>query len=477
MKRSTLDALIPIPCRITRTGKRLKIAGLRNFHAAEAFRSLIPEVAALFRTFDLPIRETAENRANFILARAALPAEAFRITVAETGVTVEAGSAAGAFYALSACRQMFFATLIAGTNAAELDCGVIADEPRFGCRGVLLDSARRFQDVGTIRNVLRLMAEFRLNRFHWHLTDDQGWRLALQTTRGLENEGTLTPGFYTPADIREVTELARELHIEVIPEVDIPGHSAVLLEKYPQYACPNADGAVREICLGNPAAQRFLKDILTEVTELFPESRSIHIGGDEAELHNWEKCPRCQAARQALHCANMRELENRFMNEMSRFIAQCGRTPVVWGNGSGPAYPSDTVIQSWLDLREPLRAAEHGNPVIYSVHNSLYFDYPANLSEPWESWMFELTERGVYMCDPHVVWAEQVKDAILGTEACLWTETVPRWRVTAKLLPRLWAYSECAWSRPENKNWHDFAARKEALEAAGYGVALLRERA
>lgn len=474
MKRSTLDALIPVPCQTTRSGQRLNFARLRGFHVDEAFSTLAPEVETLFRFFDLTVRETDAASADFVLRRTALPAEAFRIAVTATGVTVEAGNAAGAFYALAACRQMFFAALTAGVQGAALDCGTVADAPRFPWRGLLLDSARHFQDVETIRHVLRLMAQFRLNRFHWHLTDSQGWRLALAATRGLENHYKLTPGFYTATDIRAVTELAHALHIEVIPEIDIPGHSELILTHHPEYACPNADGNIREFCLGNPEARDFLANVLEEVTALFPASSAIHIGGDEADPRNWEKCPRCQAARQALHCVDMRELEHRFMTDMSRRIAARGRTPIVWGTGSGLFPPGDTVIQCWLDLRDPLRAAPHGNKVIYSLHNSLYFDYPNRLSEPWENWMFELSERGVYLCDPLGIWQEQLKDTILGTEACLWTETVPRWRVVEKILPRLWAYAECAWSAPEKKDWHDFAARKELLEAAGFGSWLER---
>ena len=164
----------------------------------------------------------------------------------------------------------------------------------------------------------------------------------------------------------------------------------------------------------------------------------------------------------------MRELENRFMIEMTRFPVERGRTPMLWGTCSGQTYPPDTIIQSWLDIREPLRVAPNGNKVVYSVHSSLYFDYPANPSEPFETWMFELSEKGVYMTDPCIIWEEKVRDAILGTEACLWTEMVPEWRVMRKILPRLGAYAECAWSLPEKKLWHDYLRRKELLEAAGY---------
>ena len=164
----------------------------------------------------------------------------------------------------------------------------------------------------------------------------------------------------------------------------------------------------------------------------------------------------------------MRELENDFMTGITRYIVSKNRTPMMWGTCSGQIYPADTIMQAWLDIREPLRIAPNKNKVVYSVHTSLYFDYPANQSEPLESWMFELTEKGVYMTDPYILWEKELSDIILGPEACLWTETIPQWRFIPKLLPRLSAYSECAWSRNGKKDYYDFVRRKEYLEAAGY---------
>jgi len=143
-----------------------------------------------------------------------------------------------------------------------------------------------------------------------------------------------------------------------------------------------------------------------------------------------------------------------------------GRTPIVWGTGT--PFPEDTVVQAWLDIREPAKHIANGNRCIMSVHTSYYFDYPADLSEPHESWMFALPAESVYMADPYVIWESDWKEGLLGPEACLWTEYVPEWRIVQKILPRLGAYAETAWSRPENKNWHDFLRRQEKLRAAGY---------
>jgi N-acetyl-beta-hexosaminidase len=170
------------------------------------------------------------------------------------------------------------------------------------------------------------------------------------------------------------------------------------------------------------------------------------------------------------------------MAELKRFVREeLGRQPISWTipentQGRFPLeFPTDDLMQSWNDLREPVFWAQRGHRVIYSLHYSLYLDYPRNYSETHLTWMFHVGDEQIYLCEPCGVWPELVKDSIIGTEACLWTETVPEWRVMPKLLPRLPAYAECCWSRPERKEWHDFARRKEMLEAAGYYEYLRQE--
>ncbi len=469
---NTLNAFIPLPQKVSYTGEFFKAEQLKSFYVAPEFAFYAPAVKELLEGFDFAVDSTAApDQAQLKLCFAECAPESFTLSVTPEAITLTAGCRAGALYAVNACRQMLFCALIKGAENAVLDCGYVEDAPRFAMRSMLLDSSRHFQSVKVIKQYLKLMAEFRLNTFHWHLVDSQGWRLQLKSTAGLENCYTNTPGFYTTEDIREITALADSLAIEIIPEIDVPGHSRGTLKFFPQYACVHAEHPT-EFCLGNPEGEEFIKNIFAEVMELFPSSKYIHIGGDEADTANWDKCPRCREAMQKENCDNMRELENKFMNRIADFILQNNRKPIIWGTCSGQTYSKEVTIQSWLDIREPLKAAANGNPVIYSVHTSLYFDYPANLSEPWETWMFELSERGVYMCDPYIIWPDKVKDVTLGTEACLWTETVPQWRVIQKLLPRLYAYSECAWSKVENKDYSNFVQRKELLEAAGYQMYL-----
>ena len=469
MIRHTADSLIPAPQNVQIQDGFFPLLTLKSFYITPEFGSLSARMDELFCRFKLPCRRVdAPVDAQLVLQKSPLPADGFRITITTTSILLEAADYGGAFYAVNALTQMLFAAMIRGFEKPDMHCAVIEDAPRFNHRGLLLDSARHFQSPAAVKRILRVMAEFRLNTLHWHLVDNQAWRLQLKTTAGLENISTLEPGFYTARDIREITALASSLNIDIIPEIDMPGHSFNLLQQYPQYRCANGTGWISEYCLGNENAKKFLQEILREVMELFPASTYIHIGGDEANSANWEKCPDCRKALQKSNCRDFRELENQFMAEMAEFIKQNNRKPLVYSTNGSQVFPADVTVQAALDIREPLKHIPHGNKIIYSMHTSLYFDYPANLSEPWETWMFEVSERAVYMCDPYIIWPEKVKDFILGTEACLWTETIPEWRIMAKTMPRFFAFSEAAWSLPEVKDYHKFAARKEMLEAAGY---------
>ena len=464
----TASVIIPVPSNIRLTNEKFPLEHLRHWYLDPDFAVLAPELEKLFRTLDIDCTPSAENEADYVLKKGAYPVpDVWRMTVSTSGIASEAGERSGARYVFDALTQMLFASvLVAGRGSAVLDGAVIRDIPRFSWRGFHLDSARHFQNTATIKRVLRVLAHFRINVFHWHLTDNQGWRFAGKTVPLLDGEGTWSDGQYTPDDLREIAGYARDLGIRIVPEVDVPGHSARLLAKYPQFACDPADPG-SEWCLGNPESLEFLKRLFSELMDLFPDSPVIHIGGDEAETDHWEKCPKCQAAMRERNLHSMRELENDFMVRLSRFVVERGRSPMIWGTCSGQVYPTDTIIQVWLDIREPLKIAAGGNKMVYSVHNSLYFDYPANLSESWEPWMFELSERGVYMTEPYIIWPKKVKNLMLGTEACLWTEAVPQHRVMSKIFPRIFAYSECAWSAPERKSYADLVRRRELLEASG----------
>jgi len=465
MENPILSCIIPAPRMVEFAGNdKLRLSALRGIQAECGLERFAVEAKEMLNGFGVNAAPGAQNGLRIGLERGLGP-ESWRLQVGADGILLQGGDEAGVFYALQALTQVVAAALERGPVAAEIEYGTITDSPRFPWRGFMLDSARHFQSVKTVKRVIRMMAAFRLNVLHWHLTDGQGWRFGTGSVSPETSLNLLSAGTYSREDLLDVAAYAKRHCVSIVPEVDVPGHSRSLLHAYPELACDGANPG-SELCIGRAETLPFLKRIYADLMDVFADSRYIHFGGDEASTANWEKCPRCQAAMKAHGFSDLRELENHFMRQLTAFAVENGRTPIIWGTGS--KFPENTVIQAWLDIREPHRHIENGCKCIMSVHTSYYFDYPAELSEPHESWMFSLPRESVYMADPYVIWENEWKDRLLGPEACLWTETVPEWRIVQKILPRLRAYAETAWSRPDRKDRHDFLRRSDRLRSAGY---------
>jgi len=438
---------------------RFPALALKSIYVSDALRRFGIRVMTAFKYYGKELQVHAEDKADIILdLDSSLGPESWRIDIRSKGIQIIGGNEAGLFYAISALEQLLAMAFARGLVQAAFDCGTIEDKPCFEWRGLMLDSARHFQSKDKIKEVIRLIAQARLNVFHWHLVDNQGWRIPSSIVQGW---GDMDAGQYSREDIKEIIAFAAEHFVRIVPELDMPGHSGGLLRRFPQYACdPQNPGG--EFCLGNPEGRKFLKALLSELMELFPASSVIHIGGDEADTVAWNKCPKCCQAMQSAGLKQMCELENQFMNEMTRHVVSCGRRPMVWCTGA--THPVDTIVHTWQSVNEILHTHTLGNPMVNSVHYSCYFDYPANSEDPRCNWMPELSEESVYnMFD-----VNQETQSVLGAEACLWTEMVPEWRVISKIAPRLMVFSERAWSRPEHKDWHDFQRRKAQLESVGY---------
>ena len=469
MTKRAMECVIPHPVSVTFTSGSFALKDLRAIRAEEGLERFEGEALDLCRAFGIKasvVNEDVKEGLLYIRKDPSLAGEAFVLTVEEKSITLKGGDDAGLFYGLSALGQIFCAASCSGPLPAKIECGVIEDSPRFAWRSFMLDSARHFQSKETVKRIIRLLAAYRINVFHWHLTDSQGWRIAMDSVERKASSDAMSEGFYTREEIREIVEYAKSYFIQIVPEVDVPGHSKGFLAAYKQFACDGMEPG-KEFCLGKPEVMEQLKKIFAELLEIFPESRYIHFGGDEADTTHWEQCPHCRKAMKDLGFSNMRQLENHFMVNLTRFAIEKGRIPIVWGTDT--PFPADTVIQNWSgNIREPFPHVENGNPIIISFHTSYYFDYPANSAEPHETWMFGLPEESIYMADPFVIWEKEWKESMLGPEACLWTETVPQWRVWHKIQPRLAAYSEVVWSLPQHKDYAIFRERKELLKAAGY---------
>ena len=423
-----------------------------------------------------------------------LPAEGYELNVDGEGIEVRASQFPGFLYALQSLGQLLpaavYGTETAPDAAWEVPCVKIADAPRFAYRGMHLDVARHFFSVDEVKRYIDVMAIHKLNTLHWHLTDDQGWRIEIKRYPELTAVGSIrkatvvrkewgtydgTPygGFYTQDEIRDVVKYAADRGVTVIPEIDLPGHMLAALTAYPELGCTGGPyevwgrwGVADDVlCPGREKTFEFLEGVLTEVMELFP-SEYIHIGGDECPKVRWEKCPRCQAKIRQLGLKDDGEhtaehyLQSYVTDRIGKFLAQHGRRIIGWDEILEGRAPSDAVVMSWRGSEGGIAAAKLGHDVIMTPNSHFYFDYYQSLdtdAEPFGIGGYIPMEQ-VYSYDPAFpeLTPEQQKH-ILGVQANLWTEYVlSDEHLEYMLLPRLAALSEVQWCLPETKDWNRF---------------------
>ena len=423
-----------------------------------------------------------------------LPAEGYELNVDGEGIEVRASQFPGFLYALQSLEQLLPAAVY-GTEPApdaawEVPCVKIADAPRFAYRGMHLDVARHFFSVDEVKRYIDVMAIHKLNTLHWHLTDDQGWRIEIKRYPELTAvgsirkatvvrkewgtyDGTPSGGFYTQDEIRDVVKYAADRGVTVIPEIDLPGHMLAALTAYPELGCTGGPyevwgrwGVADDVlCPGREKTFEFLEGVLTEVMELFP-SEYIHIGGDECPKVRWEKCPRCQAKIRQLGLKDDGEhtaehyLQSYVTDRIGKFLAQHGRRIIGWDEILEGRAPSDAVVMSWRGSEGGIAAAKLGHDVIMTPNSHFYFDYYQSLdtdAEPFGIGGYIPMEQ-VYSYDPAFpeLTPEQQRH-ILGVQANLWTEYVlSDEHLEYMLLPRLAALSEVQWCLPETKDWNRF---------------------
>ena len=423
-----------------------------------------------------------------------LPAEGYELNVDGEGIEVRASQFPGFLYALQSLEQLLPAAVY-GTEPApdaawEVPCVKIADAPRFAYRGMHLDVARHFFSVDEVKRYIDVMAIHKLNTLHWHLTDDQGWRIEIKRYPELTAVGSIrkatvvrkewgtydgTPygGFYTQDEIRDVVKYAADRGVTVIPEIDLPGHMLAALTAYPELGCTGGPyevwgrwGVADDVlCPGREKTFEFLEGVLTEVMELFP-SEYIHIGGDECPKVRWEKCPRCQAKIRQLGLKDDGEhtaehyLQSYVTDRIGKFLARHGRRIIGWDEILEGRAPSDAVVMSWRGSEGGIAAAKLGHDVIMTPNSHFYFDYYQSLdtdAEPFGIGGYIPMEQ-VYSYDPAFpeLTPEQQRH-ILGVQANLWTEYVlSDEHLEYMLLPRLAALSEVQWCLPETKDWNRF---------------------
>ena len=404
--------------------------------------------------------------------------EGYVLTVGSKGVTLQGGSAAGVFYGIQTLRKSFANTSSASLlQMFQLPAAVITDTPRFSWRGMHLDCSRHFFSVEFVKKFIDLLALHNMNIFHWHITDDQGWRIEIKKWPklmevGSHRTGTIIGtnsdiddqipygGYYTQAEAREIVAYAAARHITVVPEIDMPGHMLAALASYPELGCTGGPyqvghywGVYKDVlCVGNPKVYQFVEDVLTEIMDIFP-SEVIHIGGDETPTEKWEACPKCQG---------IKEKQAHFTKRVFDFLTSKGRRALGWDeilDGS----PHDAMIMSWRGTAPGAKAAEAGHDVIMAPTTHCYLDYQQVedvLFEPSRCGGFIPIEK-VYSLDPAPdSLSVEARQHILGTQANLWSEYMTNEAmVEYQALPRMTALAEVQWTMPERKNFDDFKQR------------------
>ena len=438
--------------------------------------------------FLLPVRGREAGQANVIRLqtggdRQALGREGYRLTVSPAAMTIEAPGATGVFYGIQTLRHLLPAAVEQRTlvpNVAwQVPSVVVTDRPRFQWRGFMMDEARHFHGKETMLRTLDLMALQKLNVLHWHLTDDQGWRIEIKryprlTEIGSRRRGTVKSlfgkldgiphsGFYTQEEIKEVIAYAAERHITVVPEIDMPGHSLAALAAYPELSCTGGPFEVSTrfgpkldvFCAGKEQVFTFLQGVLDEVMALFP-STYIHIGGDEVLKARWKKCPDCQARIEQEGLKDARELQVYFTNRIIAYLDAHGRRAIGWNEILREGLAESAIVQYWIGNRKAVVAAiQHGRDVIMSSFWRAYLDHSYSLTPLSKAYEYEPVFPELDAPDERHV---------LGLEAPLWTEMVPnRARFDYQTFPRLTAFAETGWSPRGKKDFGDFQERLAAF--------------
>ena len=424
-------------------------------------------------------------------------AEAYKLIVNDKRVCISGASEAGVFYGIQTLRKSLPVAQDINVNLSAVE---IYDKPRFAYRGAMLDVARHFYTVDEVKTFIDMLALHNINRFHWHLTDDQGWRIEIKKYPKLMSvaserketvvgrwysgiyDGKPYGGYYTQDELRDVIDYAAKRHITIIPEVDLPGHMQAALTAYPELGCTGGPYEVRTIwgvsqdvlCVGNDFTLQFVKDVLSEVADIFP-SEYIHIGGDECPKVRWEKCPKCQERIKSLglksdakHTKEQR-LQSYMIQEAAKYLKEKGKRIIGWTEILEGGLVPDATLMSWIGESGGIEAAHQHHDVIMTPNTYLYFDYYQSKKvedEPLAIGGYLPIEK-TYNYEPMPKeLTEEEQQYIKGVQANLWTEYIPVFsQVQYMVLPRLGAAAEVQWTDPSKKDYKDFLRRVPHLVA------------
>lgn len=420
--------------------------------------------------------------------------EAYELTVGKDLITINGASPAGTFYGIQTLRKSIPE---AGEHQVLFPCVTIKDYPRFAYRGAMLDTSRHMFPTDSVKKFIDMLAMHNINRFHWHISDDQGWRLEIKSRPELTEKGAMRSGtcvgkefgttdsvayggFYTQEEARDIVKYAADRHITVIPEIDMPGHMLAALTAYPELGCTGGPyevwtrwGVSEDVlCAGNDSVLSFIDDVLGEVIDIFP-SEYIHVGGDECPKVRWKDCAKCQAkARQLGIKAGPKgtveeQLQSYLIHHASDFLTSNGRKMIGWDETLEGGLAPGAVVMSWRGEDGAKEAARQGHDAIMTPTGYMYFDYYQSLdrdNEPLAIGGYVPLEK-VYSFNPLPDdLTDEQKQHIIGVQANLWTEYIPDFtQVEYMELPRMAALSEVQWTQPEKRDYVDFTKRVAQL--------------
>jgi hexosaminidase len=464
----------------------------------EVVDALFPLVERLETAGGIRLRPVQGRRSNVVVCRwneRLAAGEGYCLDISKDRVVVEAGDPAGFFYAAQTLRQLL-PVAIERSGRQEgvrwaVPCGRTEDVPAFGYRGMMLDVCRHFATKEEVMGYLDQLALLKINSFHWHLTDDQGWRIEIKKfpkltevgafrdrTMGYDENRSLrwkdarVGGFYTQEDIREVIAYAGRRFIRVVPEIELPGHALAALAAYPQYSCSGGPftvegkwGVYNDVFCSREETFGFLEGILEEVAALFP-SPYVHIGGDECPKLRWSRCHACRERMEVEGLGNEHELQTYFVNRIARFLAGKGKRVIGWDEIlEGGELPADAVVMSWRGTEGGVAAARQGKEVIMTPNQYLYLDYYQS-TEPDERPAIGgfVPIRTVYEYDPVRGLSPTEAARVWGVQANVWTEYMPDPKHREYMIfPRIAALAETAWLPQEEKDYDDFRRRLLSL--------------
>ena len=421
--------------------------------------------------------------------------EGYQLSISSDQLILSAYKHHGIFNGIQSVLQLLPPEIKSKTVQADatwsINCIEVTDKPQFAWRGLMLDVSRHFFTKQEVKKFIDQMAEYKYNVFHWHLTDDQGWRLEVKSLPGLtaigawraprvgnwwEREPQLPTdslsygGYYTTEDIREIVEYAQQRYVTIVPEIDIPGHSMAALSAYPEISCTGGPFHVNvgntfytkienSLCAGNEQTFEVLDSVFAEVARLFP-SPYIHIGGDECYKGFWEKCSKCKMRMQKEHLKNLEELQSYFVKRVAAMVQKRGKQVIGWDEILEGGLAPETIVMSWRGMKGGIEAAKQGHSVIMTPTDHCYLDFYQGdpTVEPNTYSMLRLQDCYKYQLIPDSVAAS----LIMGGQGNLWTESVPHYRqVEYMIWPRALAISETLWTDARLRNWKFFVNRVE----------------